>query len=88
MITGFVLAGGASTRMGQDKAFLPFGASTLIESIILRIRPWVTRLCLIGSRANEHRLRDLNAGTTLIDGEPGCGPLMGIYTGLMHSETP
>ncbi len=34
---GFVVAGGLSTRMGRDKALLPWGGSTLLDHAIARV---------------------------------------------------
>ncbi len=36
--TGFVLAGGRGTRMGQDKVLLPWGESTLLEEALRKLR--------------------------------------------------
>jgi molybdopterin-guanine dinucleotide biosynthesis protein A len=75
--------------MGRDKALLPVGSRTLIELIMQRLRPFVERLVVIGNAHNVQRLRDtLSADVILRDLQPGYGPLMGIYTGLMHTETP
>ena len=88
MMTGCVLAGGTSSRMGRDKALLPIGFHTLIELVCQRLRPFVERLIVIGNAHNIQRLRDtLAADAILTDVQPGYGPLMGIYTGLMHTET-
>ena len=35
-----LLCGGLSTRMGTNKAFLPFGKYTLIEYQVQRFRPY------------------------------------------------
>ena len=89
MVTGFVLAGGKSSRMGRDKAFLPIGSRPLIELVVQRLRPCVERMVIIGHAHNVQRLRDaLSADAVVTDVQPGYGPLMGIYTGLMHTETP
>ena len=88
-VTGLILAGGQSSRMGRDKALLPIGSRTLIELVAQRLRLFVERVVVIGHAHNIQRLRDiLPADAVLMDAQPGCGPLMGIYTGLLHTETP
>ncbi|MBI2884716.1 MAG: molybdenum cofactor guanylyltransferase [Candidatus Omnitrophica bacterium] len=46
------------------------------------------RVVVIGNSANATRLRTLRVSEVLIDAAPGCGPLMGVFTGLMHTATP
>lgn len=73
--------------MGTDKAFLTIGRRLLIELVIARIRPHVERVIVIGRRENKPQLLDLKVAAVLTDFKPARGPLMGIYTGLMHSPT-
>ena len=88
MVTGFILAGGKSSRMGRDKALLPVEGQRLVELVIRRIRPCVERVIVIGGLHNARQLDDLPAHAVLTDLQPDHGPLMAIYTGLMHTETP
>ena len=37
-----LLCGGLSTRMGTNKAFLPFGEYTLMEYQVRRFRPYLS----------------------------------------------
>ncbi len=87
MVTGFILAGGKSSRMGRAKALLPVGGQRLIDVVIQRVRPAVERLLVIGGAHNAAQLRDLTADAVVMDLRPDHGPLMGIYSGLMHTET-
>jgi len=86
-LSGCILAGGASSRMGRDKALLPIGSQTLVELVMERIRPLVEQVVVIGSPRNVRQLEEHLGHKVLADLKPDCGPLMGIYTGLMHSET-
>lgn len=87
-VTGFILAGGKSSRMGRDKASLPFGNKTLAEQVVQRVRPSVDRLILIGRPENVEGLRCLaGVDAVWVDAKPDQGPLMGIYTGLCHTRT-
>ena len=88
MITGFILAGGQSSRMGCDKAFLSTGGRMMIEHVIERVRPHVDRLIAIGNKRNMDRLQELGLDGVITDIQPGKGPLMGVYAGLLHTETP
>jgi len=75
---GFVLAGGLSTRMGQDKALLPWKGSTLIESVAREVFDAAGNVTLIGS-PEVYR----NLGFPVIpDKIAGCGPLGGLHAAL------
>jgi molybdopterin-guanine dinucleotide biosynthesis protein A len=76
---GFVVAGGRSTRMGRDKALLPWQGSTLLDHAIARLSAVcgeVRILCGPGPRY-EDRGRPL-----VVDAIPDGGPLAGIAAGL------
>jgi molybdopterin-guanine dinucleotide biosynthesis protein A len=82
-ISGFVLAGGQSSRMGQDKALIEFnGQSQLFRSLAL-LKPLCETTTIIGPRA---RYASLELGVGIIeDAVEPCSPLGGILTGLRQS---
>jgi len=79
-VTGVLLAGGRSRRMGVDKRFLQVGDKTLLERA-LEVYDQVFEEILVIAAA---RTTDLAAirHRILIDVIPDCGSLGGLYTGL------
>jgi molybdopterin-guanine dinucleotide biosynthesis protein A len=80
---GFVLAGGRSTRMGQDKASLLLAGRSLLEIALdkLRVLPLAVPPRIVRS--------DLSSQAAVIaDLQPGCGPLAGIEAALAASARP
>ncbi len=78
---GFVLAGGGSTRMGRDKALLPFHGRTLVEHIAAQVEIAAGSVSLVGNPARYGHfgypvVRDL---------VPRLGPLGGICSALRSS---
>jgi molybdenum cofactor guanylyltransferase len=73
-LTAFVLAGGRSTRMGQDKALLPWHGKPLLEHMVH----------LLQGVADDVHVAGRNQ---LPDRWPGLGPLSGIGTALEISPT-
>lgn len=82
-ISGFILVGGKSSRMGEDKALLQIDGQTLLARSIALLRPLCESVCLIGSGA---RYSQLGLDVEILEDrvEP-CGPLGGILTGLLNS---
>lgn len=79
---GVVLAGGLSRRMGGgDKCLLALGGRTLLEHVVERARPQVSRLVL---NANGDPGRFARFGLTVVPddiaGHPG--PLAGVLAGM------
>ncbi|MBY0502972.1 MAG: molybdenum cofactor guanylyltransferase [Bryobacteraceae bacterium] len=75
---GFVLCGGQSVRMGQDKALLPLNGVPLVVHIAGLVRAATGSATLVGSRE-----RYGNLGWPLVeDDPPGDGPLGGIIAAL------
>ncbi len=82
-VTGVILAGGKSRRMGQNKALIQLGDSPLIEHVIRRLRLVVDELLLITNTPAEYTHLGLPMHSDII---PDAGALGGIYTGLMHAS--
>lgn len=89
-VSGFVLGGGASRRMGRPKALLVIGGETMIERQVRLLGAVAREVFVVGWPADHSKskltnvLRDL---PFLPDKLAGRGPLGGIYTGLMQSRS-
>jgi molybdopterin-guanine dinucleotide biosynthesis protein A len=79
---GYVLVGGRSSRMGRDKALLPFRGGALAQSVAQAVREATGAVTLVGDPA-----RYAGLGYPVIpDLYPGEGPLGGILTALRNSS--
>lgn len=65
MLSGIILAGGRSTRMGTPKALLPFGGEPLVARLVARIRPLFDEVIVAASPGQE--LPPLDARVVLDD---------------------
>jgi len=84
-ITGLILCGGRSRRMGRPKAFLPFGGRTIIEHLLDTARDVFDEVFLV---SNEPESFSHLSVDTLKDILPYRGPLGGILSGLLVASNP
>src|SRR5207248_20297 len=82
-VTGCVLAGGRSSRMGRDKATLDFGGRTLAARQVERLRAIFERV--IASANDPAPFAAL--GVPVVADRGGAGPLAGIAAALAGAET-
>jgi molybdopterin-guanine dinucleotide biosynthesis protein A len=78
---GFVLAGGKSSRMGRDKALLPFRGGALAGHVAAAVAAAAGSVVLIG---DPRKYRSLGYAV-LPDRRPGAGPVGGIETALSYT---
>jgi molybdopterin-guanine dinucleotide biosynthesis protein A len=81
-VSGFVLAGGKSTRMGQDKASLTLNGRTLLEHALAALRGVCRDVAVLGRFERYGAM-----APAYEDIYPGCGPLGGIHAALSTSQT-
>jgi molybdenum cofactor guanylyltransferase len=81
----FVLAGGRSTRMGQDKALLQVGGRSLLDLALDKLR---TVPLNAAPRIAAARPDLSSHAEAIADLHPGCGPLSGIEAALAASTQP
>lgn len=82
-VTGIILAGGKSSRMGSDKGIVDLNGKRFIDHILEAVLPNVNEVIIIANNDNYN-----NLGYKVVkDKIQDCGPLGGIYTGLMNSKT-
>jgi len=84
-VTGVLLAGGKSRRMGEDKRYLIVGEQTLLERGLGVLRSIFQEvLVVIGQDSPPLDLDARVVRDLVLD----CGSLGGVYTGLMQATTP
>jgi molybdopterin-guanine dinucleotide biosynthesis protein A len=85
MITIVLQAGGESSRMGKDKAFLPFLGIPLIKRLMDRFQQLNAEMLIISNNAPPY----LEFGLPVFgDVRPGRGALGGLLTALSVANTP
>jgi molybdopterin-guanine dinucleotide biosynthesis protein A len=82
-ITGIILAGGKSLRMGTDKTFIKIDGKTILARAIELIQPFCDSLLISSSNPAHEKF----AYKIVPDEIKDCGPLGGIYSCLKKSET-
>lgn len=80
-VAAFVLAGGKSTRMGADKAFVLLDGRTLLARSLELARSVTSDVRIVGDPAKSSAF-----GPVVQDLFPGCGPLGGIHAALRASS--
>lgn len=72
-LTAAILAGGRSARMGRDKAALPMGGATALETLVSRYQTAFGRALVSVDAAGRYPWAEEVADT-----RPGAGPLAGL----------
>ncbi len=83
MVTGVILAGGKSKRMGQNKALLRLGNGTLIGHVIRRMQSITDELLLITNSPDEYAHLSITMHKDIV---PNAGALGGIHAGLTYAS--
>ncbi len=78
-ITGLILAGGKSSRFGENKALVELAGVPLIERVIRVMGSVFQRLIILTNTPHEYAFLKLPMVEDLIK---GLGPIGGLYTGL------
>lgn len=77
---GVILAGGRSSRMGQDKAHIRYKGKTLLEhaeALLLELN--VSQVCVIGKEDHPHGIKDA---------APYAGPAAALLHWIKQQPTP
>ena len=88
-VSGVILAGGESRRLGRNKALERIGDQTLIERVVGCIAPVSAEVIVVVASPPKAAALPLPAEVRVVsDRYPGCGSLGGIFTGLSASREP
>ncbi|MFL1011458.1 molybdenum cofactor guanylyltransferase [Flavisericum labens] len=82
-ITGIILAGGKSSRMGTDKGFLIYDGEPFVKHSINALKPLTSEIIIV----SDHKEYDVFGLKRITDQVEDAGPVSGIYSGLKQSKT-
>jgi molybdopterin-guanine dinucleotide biosynthesis protein A len=88
-VSGVIMAGGASWRLGRNKALERIGGKALIERVIDSLAPLTTEVLVVVAQPQQAAAFRLPPSVRVVsDRYPGRGSLGGIFTGLAASAEP
>ncbi len=80
IVSCIVLAGGRSSRLGVDKAFLEIGGKPIVERVVKRMTAIADEVLLVTNTPEQFAYLGLRM---VRDVQPGQGVLGGLYSGLL-----
>ena len=84
-ITGVILAGGMSSRMGQNKALMSLGGKRLVDRVVVVMREVFNDLLVVTNTPEMYA----DLGIPMVrDVWPEKGSLGGVYSAIYHVTTP
>ena len=87
-VTGIILAGGKSSRLGRDKAWEDVGGQRIIDRVIGALQSSCDEVLIIGDRPERQNELSLPKCIQYRSDElKGRGSIGGLYTGLKASDT-
>jgi FdhD protein len=83
-VTAVILAGGRSSRMGSNKALLPYRGGRFIEAIHRQLAELFDEVLLVTNTPEQYAFLPCRKVADLF---PGQGALAGLHAGLHHAAT-
>lgn len=83
-MNAIILAGGQSSRFGSDKAFIEIDGVPLIKRQIQFLKDIFKKIIIVTNKPQDYKFEDVELVQDIIKNR---GPLAGIYSGLMASDT-
>lgn len=83
-VTGVILAGGLSSRMGSNKALLPYRGGMFIEAIYRQLKALFPEVLLVTNTPEQYTFLPCRKAGDIL---PGMGALAGLQSGLYHSSS-
>lgn len=84
-VTAVILAGGQSSRMGSNKALLPYKGGRFIEAIHRQLLELFPEVLLVTNNPEQYAFLPCRK---VSDRYPGMGALAGLHAGLYHASNP
>ena len=84
-LSGIILAGGKSRRMGENKAFIRVGPKPIIETIVDLFRELFAETLIVTNQSPLYSHLGVNVYEDIL---PERGALGGLYTGLLRASSP
>ena len=86
--SGYILAGGKSSRMGTDKAFLKIGEKTFLENAVEILKPNCEQVKIVLNKSQNHFIEKLPDGIShIFDIHENRGAIGGIHAALQDCKT-
>ncbi len=86
-MTSIILAGGKSSRLGQNKALQAIAGKSLIQWAVDRLATLSTEIVIATAHGEAIPCSSVVRVKTVADVYPGKGSLVGIYSGLIASSS-
>ena len=87
-MSSIVLAGGRGLRLGRYKALVELDGESLVQRVVSKLSFLNSDIIIVLAKGQQlPQITGCQKLKIVTDAYPGSGPLIGIYTGLLNSES-